>query len=360
MATVFNLGSQLLAVQTGDPYQSNPSIVALTRVQSANLQINQARESVFDLNGNGAATIVTRPVPSIDFSYYLSSELNEKLLGFPTDGSSVLAALNSSEQNYYFTANADRQDVFNYSGNNIRTWALGNAVITNYSISCAVGQIPSANVTIEGLNLLLQTGRSGQYLPSVSKQTAINSTGVYDLPIFTPENNTFSVVRPGDAELIFNLVDGGGVGVTLSGANRCPINSFSASIDLPRTSIKEIGWAYPEKKLLQTPITINVQANANVTEYQATLLNQSLCPDVGMSVTLRLNRPCNQSGKIEYTFNGLKLDSQSISAQLGQVNKINFSWSAKVYDLIEVGENSQNFVFAVPFLTTENPPLQFG
>ena len=172
----------------------NSSIVALTRVQSANLQINQARESVFDLNGNGAATIVTRPVPSIDFSYYISSGLNEKLLGFPTDGSSVLAALNSSEQNYYFTANADRQDVFNYSGDNIRTWSLGNAVITSYAISCAVGQIPTANVTVEGLNLLLQTGKNNQFLPSVNKQTALNSSGTYNLPGFPLQNDSFSVV----------------------------------------------------------------------------------------------------------------------------------------------------------------------
>jgi len=356
MATVFNLGSQLLAVQTGDPYLSNPSLVPLNRVQSVNLQINQVREALFDMNGGGSNTLVIRPPSTVEFSYYLSSGSNEKLLGFPVDNSSVLAALNSSEQNYYFTANADRQDVFNYSGDKIRTWALGNGVITNYSISCAVGQIPTANVTVDCLNVLLQTGKNNQYLPSVNKQTAINSTGIYNLPVFQTEQNSFSVVRPGDAELIFS--EESAIGVLLSGANRCPINSFSATIDLPRNAIKELGWAYSESKPLQTPISINVQANANVTEYQATLLNQGLCPDDGVSITLKLKRPCGQSGEIEYTFNGLKLDSQNISAQFGQVNKINFNWSAKVYDLIRSEINSPNFFFNNPPLMIGEPPIQ--
>jgi hypothetical protein len=340
---MFNYAVQALFIQPGDPAASAlTGLQVIENVQSHSLTLNYPREDLHDVNLGGDTAMVERPTVQQEFSYLLGRGVNEERLGFASNGATpCLIGLDSAERNTYTVANIDHHDLAGYAGSNVRVLALGQGALTSYSVNCAVGQVPTASVVMEGLNLLLQnSGISQLPLPAIDKRTASGVTGVYSVPAFTPTLDSSYIARPRD--LYLNFDTGCSVGVALNGATACALTSFSLNVALPRHSAKDLGWAYPECRPLQLPITVSLQAQGTLTDYQVAALNQA-DPEARYSVELLLRQPGSDNLLVGYMVRGLKLESQSFTAQVGGFNQATFSWSASLADLTRTGPTDPNF-----------------
>lgn len=307
----------------------------LEGVQSANVSLVYPRLDAFTWDGNGDQEQVERPRAQLDISWAYASGVNERAVGFtvtPSGSTHALASLVTEERNYYILVNQANADSLTYSGWNNRVLALGNGVVTHYDFAAAVGQPSVVSARIEGLNVLIQPSGTGQPLPSIHKQTGSAVTGVYTLPFPTRTIGDYFESAPSAIQLTFNT--GSAIGLLLSGANACPVESFGFSIDIPRQDVKDMGWAYPAVRPIQWPVTVSINAEVRLNEFQYDALNRFGCPDSGYAFTVGFNNSCSTLDNLSFQFNGAKLETEAISVQVGGgTARATLGWSLKVYDI---------------------------
>lgn len=321
----------------------------LQGVQSAQFEAIWPRQATFSLDGQGEQTAVERPRASLTLSWLFTSGTNEAAIGLTSAPSGLVSALSaiSEERNYYLLVNQDGRDAIGHTDPGSRVLALGNAVLTRYDFAAQVGAPSEVNVTLEGLNLLIQPSGTGQPLPSLNKQSGVGNTGRYVLPIAGQSVSNFTEAAP--ASIVLSFPTGSAFGALLSGNNSCPVQSFGFSVDLPRTDVQDMGWAYPTARPVQWPASVSVRANAYLNEFQLDALNRLNCPDSGSSFDVAFRNSCTTQDDFAFRFNGAKLDSASIGAAVGAgVAEVSFSWSFQIYDVNRIGAGSPNWFIVRP------------
>lgn len=312
--------TSILAGGSNSPCGSaSTSIRTLQGVQRANFTLSYPRQDAFGWDGGGNQEMVDRPRADLSISYVFDGTgTNERSMGFvPSLGGYFPALLDlaSEERNYYAVANLDRVDEIGYSGRNVRVVALGNAAVTHYDFSAQVGQPSLANVVVQGLNLLVQPSGTGQPLPTIDKQAGTGATQTYTLPAATRLVSDYFSAAPSAITLSFDT--GCAVGMLLSGANACPVQSFSFNVDLPRRDVRELGWAYPNARPIAWPITIGIRADVILDTFQLDALNRYGCPDSGHSFIVGFQRNCTSAQDFSFRFEGAKLETQSFGLNVG-------------------------------------------
>lgn len=343
---LFNYGVESLYVGSASPYSAafeSLAATALQGIQSANVALTFPRQDTFSWDGACGPEMITRPRAELTYSYVFASGTNENSIGLTVNNGGRTAALSAinTERNYYLVINRDRLDMLGYAGQNMRVMGLGNAVITQYSFEAAVGQPSIVNVTAEALNLLIQPSGSGQPIPAIYKQTGSAPTGLYTLSAASQTVRSYFEAAPGNILLTFDT--GCAIGVAMSGANSCPVESFGFAIGLPRADVKDLGWAYPDMRPIQWPVTITIHADAVVNDLQLDTLNRLQCADSGWGFSVGFNRTCGSSENLTFQFDGAKLDSQNFVASIGPSNRVSLNWSLKIIDINRTGANSPNF-----------------
>jgi len=144
----------------------------LDRVQSCNFNFTINRQ---DINEFGKlarldSIVMESPTVGLDFSYYVTDGLNERLMGFNmfstgdatntnAAGQSISGLLSDLQgNNYYILTVQEGEDVV---GSNSSTTpantntivGIGNGFISEYSFDASVGAIPTASVTVEAFNI---------------------------------------------------------------------------------------------------------------------------------------------------------------------------------------------------------------
>lgn len=328
---------QTLYVGSKAPYSPQFESLQSTPVeglQSATVALNWPRQDVNDWSMNGNQELVVRPRAQLDFNYIFSTEVNDSSFGlfYNLTGktSSAISNLNT-ETNFYLAANFDGANMIGYSGDTTKVISIGNGVLNSYSFNTAVGSPTTVSVGIEGLNMIIQSGTANQLLPSVYKQSGNSPTGKYSLPSAYQSITNYFDSTP--KAIILNFDSGAAVGVSMSGQDQVPLDSFSFSIDIPREETKAIGWAYPEYRAVQWPVTINLSAQGTLNKMQSDTLNRYLCNDSGMSFSVGFKTNCNTIDNYLMQFVGAKLENQSFVAEVGNLNKVNMNWSLKIFDV---------------------------
>lgn len=156
------------------------SIKQLHRVQSANYSFNISRT---DINQFGELAAIDRiitdtPTVALDFSYYVNNMANEEALGFNVGqansqedpfGDDNLEGLDSSvkflldktkdQRNYFIQTSKEGQDAaYDELNVNKSVIGIGNAFLTSYGVEASVGGLPTASVSVEGLNMSFESG----------------------------------------------------------------------------------------------------------------------------------------------------------------------------------------------------------
>jgi len=340
MSQLFNYGTVGVLVGGKSPLSSAfeaLSIVPVEGVQSSSITLTYNRQDTNDWAGAGDPILVQRPRASLEFTYIYSSGINEGNLGFITNGIvPALTALNI-EQNYYVLIDQAHQDLIGYNGTNLVTMAFGNGVLNRYQLQAGVGQLTTVTVGVEALNLLIQSSGSG-ILPSVYNQAGTYPTGTYVLPAFTQQTSGHGAhFESMPASILLSFDTGSAIGAALSGANSCPLQSFNFSIDLTRTDVDQLGWAYPVNRPLHYPINISIHADAYLNGFQLDALNRLGCPDSGWNFTVQFENSCSTLDPFSFYFQGAKLDTETFTMSTqGGSEKVSFNWNLKVYDVNRV------------------------
>ena len=338
----------------------------LQRIQTANYSFNITRQDVNQFGELAAIdrVILESPTVSLDASYILGSLENEDILGFsvtPSGSTAKFAALSGilnkeqDERNYFIQTAPEGNDVLGQSpvqgpsdATNTSVIGIGNGFISSYTTEGAVGDFPTASVSVEGLNMAFDHGVSGNNIPAITPSDGAKITDTkYALPTFTSNNNTsgVSALRPGDITLSFYPRDTEEdapeitqfTGISISDAK---IQSYSLSFDLARDPLQKLGSRFAFAREITFPVTVTCSVDANLGDITTGSLADVLDEDAAYDIDIKLNYPGTagasssvakaQNVMARYVLKKCKIDSQEYTSDIGSNKAVSMSFSAQI------------------------------
>lgn len=346
--------NQINATGTGSHAQ-------LRRVQTFNKSTEITRQGINQFGQQAALQkLVTEP-PSVsaDFSYYLSDGFNERALGlYVQDGSSFTGQANfvsgaissNSGVNLYVPVCAEGLDLnFITAGDTALSGlpmaAFGNCFVTNYSLSVAVGDIPTVSISLEAANEISNTytvtsSITGTVNPAVNPAdgSAVSTATGVRLPAPVPGTGVGVVIatRPADVTLSFGSLTGLGSTVASSfysldvaGGNGIRVQSAELSVALSRSPIQQLGSRFPFARSVDFPITASLSVNALANEKVTRSLSSMLDDESVHEITLTIRKPDGTSN-MAYTLKGAQFVSEQSSLGIGDNQTIDLVFEAEI------------------------------
>ncbi|MBN86608.1 MAG: hypothetical protein CL885_03710 [Dehalococcoidia bacterium] len=234
------------------------------------------------------------------------------------------------------------------------TIALGNGFITQYTAEASVGGMPTASVTVEGLNLKSDAGFHNIDLPAVNNERGTPVSGLtYTLP--KPVSGVlddggagddgFSCLRPGDIEMHLGAMENGagsaglmnplphGAPPTDHATASCHVQSFSIDVPMSRTPIQRLGtpWAYTRP--LDFPLTITVSVSAIVADLKSGNVADQLFDFENHDLHFILREPSpDGTGDVAmaYYIRGAQLEGESFSSSIGDNKTVDITFTCQV------------------------------
>jgi len=326
-------------VATGAHFSSGNSgvnlISQLQRIQSENDAWSVRRTDINQFGQLAAISreIIEQPQSSIDFSWYVADVSNEKRMGFYVSGdaSCIKNFLDKTqdEKNYFVAIAPEGQDLYTYTGQS-QVRQITNGFIASYRAEGAVGGIPTANASVQGLNWGVSTGSIQQDLLAVDPVLgAVVAGRKYTLPVgVSGSAGSVAALRPGDITV---TIGNAALGVLISDLK---IQSYSFSFDLARQNLQKLGSRFAFSKEIQFPVTVSASIVAALGDMQTGDLSQILCADVAYDLDVSLRDPaCVGSGPVaaRYIAKSMKIDGEQIGANLGDLtSNITINYSAQL------------------------------
>ena len=340
----------------------------LDRVQSCNFNFTINRQ---DINEFGKlaridSIVMESPTVGLDFSYYVTDGLNERLMGFnmysPNDVNNTIETAQSISgllsdiqgNNYYILTVQDGEDVVGTDSsttpaNTNTIVGIGNGFISEYSFDASVGAIPTASVTVEAFNIKadaltgLANGVITGYSPAIDITTtpATKLTSVataYGLSgAFSTGVSTVTALRPGDIVLSLSNPDGM---IDVAGANSAHIQSFQFTIPLSRTILQRLGNTFGFARVVNVPINMDITISAIVSELKSMNLFDKLLTGTNTNFTIQLNDNTGLA-KVKYGISGALLSSETYSENLGDNQTVDLTFNLQLGG----ANDTQNGVF---------------
>jgi len=311
-------------------HTSTYSLKRIDRVQESSITIsnNIANKKHIGYDDFLYNTNYMPPTVACDITYVSQNNSNELVLGLNASGVGIYSGLNvtGTDKNLFFlfdtgTAVRDVTGLSNFNG--VQVLALGNAYITNYSCSAAVGALPSANVSFAGSNVIFQDYDGSNIIPSLESGNITSYTYTLASNNFRKENyisnfaNEENFIRPGDItlELEDSTEKDGGVRFVSSGK----IQNYQINIPFERRDLVGFGSDYPFERQLMYPsvgeLSMNVIFDGFNTGNQTGVIFQN--QDYNFKIKLR---DCDDytTDKLTYSITGAKLVSQQMATQIGE------------------------------------------
>lgn len=307
-------------------------VTQIQRVQSENDSWSVRRTDINQLGQLAAISreIIEQPESSIDFSWYVADVSNERKLGFYVSGDQTciknLLNKTEDEKNYFVAVAPEGQDLYGYTGQSM-VRQITNGFIASYRAEGAVGGIPSANLTAQGLNWAVSTGSIQQDLKAVNPVDGSVVAGrKYTIPVGTSGvAGSVAALRPGDITVD---IGSAALGVSISDLK---IQSYSVSFDLSRQNLQKLGNRFAFSKEIQFPVTVSASIVAALGDLNTGDLSQILCADTPYDLDITLRDPaCAGSGPVaaRYIMKSMKIDGEQLGANLGDLTSnitINYS-----------------------------------
>jgi hypothetical protein len=352
-------------------------IKQLKRIQSANygFTVNRTDVNQFGHLSRLDSIVVESPTVNLDFSYYLLDGYNERHLEFITDGiiNTLSGAIdpinNQAGSNFFIVTTPESRDVVNGDVNltsegkeeEKTVISLGNGYVTDYSVDVSVGALPTASVTVEGMNIKSDIGTTGIDVPAVDMingslisdawdagqkgvAKADGCTGLFSLPAATSGYagcGDVAALRPGDvvldidnAALITKQVEGE-IMEPLAGSAH--IQSASLSLPLSRSTLQRLGTTFGFSKSMDLPITATLSISAILSELKESNMVDLLCDCADLDLSVTIHNPdcvdCHTKDSpvaMKFTLRGCQLDSENISSTIGDNKTVDLSFSCQV------------------------------
>lgn len=345
------------ALYVGSTGVSQPTQLHRVQDVSHSIELNRTDVNEFGKLAALSREIIEAPTVSLDFSYYSMDGHNESGIGLtvqgrgvdtPTSALSGMLAGTSDEKNYYILTVPEGEDAVagSYTDRSKHgVIGIGNGFVTSYTFDAAVGEIPSASVSVEGANINYNTGSSSIANPAVFPG---NGDAVSN-PITIPEASTGSlsnfVLRPGDISVNFGttgLQQGGALlpgmendlqGQSLNLSGFACVQSVSIDFPLARTPLQCLGNVYPTSREIDLPASVSINVSANLADITSGTLRDILCDTAEeRTIQIQLNNRCaqNDTANMIYTVKGCTLDSQSFSSSIGDNKTVDLVFNAQL------------------------------
>ena len=196
---------------------------------------------------------------------------------------------------------------------------VGNGFLTSYSVNAAVGEIPTADVEIEGLNVRVYANVTGDaVIPAIRPADGTSLTGTFfRLPLATSVTGVDipMALQPGDIN--FSLSNDDVIG--FEGAD-LKVQDFTLSFDLARTPLQKLGSRFAFSREIDFPVTATLEVNAEVGEVRDGSLAELICDQSEKEFVISMKEPgcgADKSTALAYVFKGAKLVSQTFSSAIG-------------------------------------------
>ena len=267
------------------------------------------------------------PNVSCDISYISQNNSNELIFGLNASGVGIYSGLDATgtDKNIFFLFDTGvaLQDITGLStfDDNIQVLGLGNAYITNYSCSAAVGSLPTANVSFVGSNVIFQNYDGSNIIPSLESgkitnyQYSLASDNFVKSNYVTNVANDLNFIRPGD--IILELQDStqydGGVRFVTSGN----IQNYDINIPFERRDLVGLGSDYPYERKLMRPSDGTISMSVIFDNFNTGNQTGITFQDNLYDFTIRLRDCETNSDKLIYYISGVQMTSQSVSTQIG-------------------------------------------
>ena len=359
---------QSTAYTTGELASGTSLLYKLDRVQNCNFNFTINRQDINELGQLARIDSIVNDTPTVglDFSYYVTDGLNERLMGFNFSGRSLATdtacvsnasaisglMVDTQGNNFYILTVDEGEDVVgaNLSTQSNSVIAIGNGFITEYSLDASVGNIPTASVTVEGFNIksdvnkvaTLDNGKSvlTGYSPAVdySQTPATRLTGnnkAYAIATgnLTTGVSTVSALRPGD--IVLSLPVNDGFTNLDSATNKAHVQSFAFTIPLTRTVLQRLGNIFGFARVLEVPLNMDITISAIVNELQSADIFDQLCGTANkQNFTVTLNQCADVGGtvapKLVYQVKGAILNSESYSTDIGGNQTVDLTYNVQI------------------------------
>lgn len=334
-------GAMYAVPGTNAPANTGNNLIAeVANVQSCSINTTINRQ---DLNAFGRlqrlGAIQINPASiTMDASWNATDGYNEQMLGFNTKGGSFISGILtkvSDSKNYFLAVSQQGVDADGVNNPNaLDTWALGNGYVSNYTFNAAVGQVATASVSVDAMNIVVATGSSGIQTPAVNPNNSSRiSAWTFQLPagqVITGGNNVFAL-KPGDISLSFPTA--AGFLVPLSGANAVNVQSVSLSVPIQREIIQALGSNWGISREIQFPVNATLAVRALATEVNPNSYDSLVCNDVPYNMSIMLRQPsCNGTGApaIVLGVNSAYLTNISYGNTIGGDSTIDLNFSTQL------------------------------
>ena len=312
----------------------------------------------------------------------------------------------NSQKNYFITTTkegTDANDDFT-TGNYESIIGIGNGFLTSYSSEASVGGLPTVSVSVEGQNMNFvnapylgmganagdttangfSTGEGPEGVNTLyaisGESPAVNATnGVkvgkfVNIPVSSGLGGTglsaISALRPGDVTLtlspkgtdqISGIANSDSVdspdyaGMSISDAH---IQSYTLSFDLSRTPIQQLGNRFAFARAVDFPVTCSLGIEAVLSDLTTGSLADIIDCDKEYDAQIKLRDPVCIPGASDngvkpivcsYFVKGLKIDSQSFTASIGDNKTVSLDMTAQIGG----PEQSGHGVFMSGFYNTQ-------
>lgn len=363
-----NSGNQTLDIVNGTHHATGRNFHELEsghfhqihRVQSANYNfaINRTDVNQFGNLARIDTAVIDAPTVGLDFTYLVTNGLNEDKLGIscepqskasPTTSAISGLLSNISGRNYHILTVKEGRDANESSLQSDSTStvvSIGNGYITNYSVSAAVGSLPSASVSVEGLNITAQTAGTGMLTPAINPTDGTQGSALFTLPapITGPtddaasRDNVGEILRPGDIEI--NLTDGGATGLLANmadagGKTSAHIQSFSIDLPLGRSVLQRLGNSFGFAREVDFPVQVSCSFSAIAADLKAGNLFNELYDNTKSDIEIVMKAPAAGgaaagAAQLRYILKNCTLESESFSSSIGDNKSVDLTFSATV------------------------------
>lgn len=255
------------------------------------------RENRLFLNGQEISGVIgfegSMEIP-INYVNVLGSHYgSEEKDGFDTKNITITKYLVPNDPIRNFTGDAFCSGVLLYKNNN---YSFNSGYLTNYSMSCSVGEISVVSSTFDVYGLI-----GGQVLPTFYPEYQ----NVTDLPV----------------------AHFGNIHITTDEGTTNRIVSFNLEMQCNRIPQFILGSQYPLDVYLNRPIEINLNIEVEVDDYECNNIQTVLCGPK-KNIILELKNCDNTTTMESFTINNARLISENINSDLDNATTINLNYKS--------------------------------
>jgi hypothetical protein len=223
------------------------------------------------------------------------------------------------------------------------TIGIGNGFVSAYSITAAVGDVPSASVTVDASNILFATGSSGIQNPAIN-HSGCKASGTVIIPRAGDGNLDVAALRPGDVHMDFGSTDlqmGGAILPGSTSANtdgRSAVNIQNFTLDLPigRTPINRLGSTYAFAREIDFPVNATLTVAAQLTDIEKGNLTDMICGNNKRDVRINMNTcsvgdTCSTgTHNMQFVLKNAELESQNFTSTIGANKTVDLTFIGQV------------------------------